>query len=218
MEKAMDRRVLDVRRRGKQIFILIEEGVITLHLGMTGAVLLGTASEAKHVAVRLHFDDGSCLDYIDPRRFGAIGFASSMETFITAHRLGEDVLKIGLDAFSKKAAASHRPIKSFLLDQSKVAGIGNLYGDEALFQAGLHPLRHGSSLNDDETRRLWQAAQRVLRRSLSVNTDFSLLPSGYLLCDRVVGRPCPRCRAPLSSMLVGGRTSIYCPSCQTVQF
>ena len=216
LETTAGRRIVEVRRRGKQLFILLEEGAITLHLGMTGQVRLGAESQDKHVAVRLRFDDGSYLNYVDPRRFGAVGYATAIEDFVKDHRLGEDILEIGLEPFSRQVKGSRRAIKTILLDQGKMAGLGNLYADEALFQTYLHPLRPGISLSEQETRALWRAARRVLRRSLSVGTDFSQLPGTYLLRHRAKGRPCPRCRGRLDSLVGGGRTSIFCPSCQAV--
>lgn len=214
LQKATGMTIIDVRRRGKQLFILLENGVITLHLGMTGAVLLGAWSRDKHVALRLRFDDGTYLNYVDPRRFGAVGLAVSIDAFVKDHRLGEDILEIGRGPFSHSVRSSRRAIKTILLDQGKMAGIGNLYADETLFQTHLHPLRQGTSLSEDEAGALWRAARRVIRRSLSVRTDFSLLPRTYILHDRIEGRPCPRCHGPLASLVVGGRTSIFCPSCQ----
>jgi formamidopyrimidine-DNA glycosylase len=214
LQQTIGSRIIEVRRRGKQIFILLEEGVITLHLGMTGEVSIGAISCDKHVAVRLSFDDGTWLNYVDPRRFGAVGHAASVEAFVRERGLGEDILEIDLAKFTGRVMASRRAVKTILLDQGKMAGIGNLYADEALFQVRLHPLRQGSALNERQTRALWRAARRVIRRSLSVGTDFSSLPRLYLLRDRAGGHPCPRCHGPLASLVVGGRTSIFCPICQ----
>jgi formamidopyrimidine-DNA glycosylase len=213
LSQAQGKKLLAMDRRGKQIFMILDAGVLTLHLGMTGEVEVGERLEGKHVAARLRFGD-VYLSFIDQRRFGALGYARSMEDFIRSHDLGEDILKIGRQEFTTRLRKSRRPIKSILLDQSVSAGIGNLYADEALFQALIHPLRAGASLNEGEADRIWRTSRMVIRRSLAVATDFDRLPNTYLLRDRTPGGKCPRCHSPLDSLMINGRTSIFCPSCQ----
>jgi formamidopyrimidine-DNA glycosylase len=214
IKRAKGRKVKDIERRGKQIFLILEEGILTLHLGMTGETILGERAEVKHVAVRVRFDDGKYLNFIDQRRFGAFGYADSVRGFVATHHLGPDILIMHKDDLVSHLRRSRRPVKSILLDQSVTAGIGNLYADEALFQARLHPLRTGASLKEEEAARLWRMARKVIRRSLADQTDFDLLPASYLLPVREGRGPCPRCHGELQALVVGGRTSVFCPNCQ----
>lgn len=212
--QAAGRKVAGIDRRGKQIFIILEEGVLTLHLGMTGEVTIGERSQDKHVTARLRFADQEYLNFIDQRRFGALGYAHTVREFVASHHLGEDILQSVEEEFTAHVRRSRRPIKSILLDQSVTAGIGNLYADEALFQARVHPLRTGASLDEEDAARIWRMSRKVIRRSLSVGTDFSRLPKVYLLRDRAPGAQCPRCRTRLDSHVIAGRTSVFCPHCQ----
>lgn len=106
------------------------------------------------------------------------------------------------------------PIKALLLNQSFVAGLGNLYVDESLYQAHIHPLEHADHLNEKQKSTLHQKIQEILRLSIKNHTHFPLLPQSYLLFDRKGRINCPRCKQELKTIQAGGRTSVFCPQCQ----
>jgi formamidopyrimidine-DNA glycosylase len=195
------------------------DGLMTVHLGMTGDLLaLEEGGELPSYArAVLEFDDGGLLAYDDPRKFGAIGLASSLRGFVMEHGLGPDALAIAGKQFIAKASRSARSLKSLLLDQHVLAGVGNLYADEALFRSRLYPLQPADSLDKAALGRLCGNVKRVLRASIGAGTDFSQLPGSYLLRERREGARCPRGNGELMVMRVGGRSSYYCPACQVLR-
>jgi formamidopyrimidine-DNA glycosylase len=207
-------------RIGKQLFLEMERGALMIHLGLTGDVVVDHVCDAAPRFARLvvEFEDGRRMVFEDMRRFGRVGFTDDIREVVMRKRLGPDVMRVSSTAFIERVGGHRRAIKTVLLDQSVVAGIGNLYADEALFQAGIHPLTHPSVLGNDELKRLWRDVRRVMRRSLAVGSDFDALPRMYLLRNRRAGERCPGVHgARLESMVVGGRTTVFCPAKQRIR-
>jgi formamidopyrimidine-DNA glycosylase len=159
-------------------------------------------------------DDGRSLVYDDQRMFGSIGLAKSVHDFVEEHRLGPDALGITPQEFASRAGGSSRAIKGVLLDQHVLAGVGNLYADESLFQAKLHPLAPADGLSPASLRKLGRCIPMVLSASIAAGTDFGLLPDGFLLRAREEGARCPRGNGRLERIQAGGRSSYLCPRCQ----
>jgi formamidopyrimidine-DNA glycosylase len=212
------RRIIAVKRHGKQLFLELNEGVLTVHLGMTGDLLVLNREEMlpSHVRVLMILEDRVRLAYDDPRKFGAVGFAGSANEFVTERKLGPDALQISTKDFIERARSSHRAIKTVLLDQHILAGVGNLYADEALYQAKVHPLTPANKLSDPILKNILVKVSRTLRASIKASTDFSKLPEGFLLRSRAAGEQCPLGHDRLRAIKVGGRTTIFCPRCQRV--
>jgi len=126
-------------------------------------------------------------------------------------------LSVSDEEFVSRLVGRKGSLKPTLLDQSVVAGVGNLYADETLFQERLHPATRTDSLSTREKAALGMRIREVLETSISVRTDFSLLPDGYLLRDRRERAPCPRCEAELEAIQIGGRTTVFCPACQSLR-
>ncbi|MGD1060536.1 MAG: DNA-formamidopyrimidine glycosylase family protein [Methanomassiliicoccales archaeon] len=211
---------IKVGRIGKQLLLGTEAGVLAIHLGLTGDVVIGTSVDRLPRFARLivRFEDGRRMVFEDMRRFGRVGFARSVDEIVARKRLGPDVMVVSSRTFAERARRHKRAIKSVLLDQSVVSGIGNLYADEALFQAGIHPQTLASFLSESELRNLHRCAKRVMGRSLTVGSDFDLLPRTYLLRNRREGEVCPGTNgARLASITVGGRTTVYCPRKQRLR-
>jgi len=204
------------RRHGKQLFLQVDGGFLTAHLGMTGD-LISIESESplpRFARVVVGFQGGERLVFEDMRKFGAVGFVKSTSSLIMSKGLGPDMLLVREKEFLGRVRRHRKAIKTVLLDQRVVAGIGNLYADEALFQSGIHPSTSASDLTDGEVERLCRNVRRVLKRSIQVRTDFDRLPRTFLLRSRIEGGRCPRGHSSLKSIKVGGRTTIYCPRCQ----
>ncbi|MDD1747617.1 MAG: DNA-formamidopyrimidine glycosylase [Methanomassiliicoccales archaeon] len=212
------RKVMGAGRHGKQLFIDLGGICLTVHLGMTGGLVMleGGEKPPTHTRVMFAFEDATSLAYDDPRKFGAIGLSSSVADFVMTHKLGPDALSISKREFMARAQRSRRAIKSLLIDQHVIAGVGNLYADESLFQAKVHPLMSADQLSQAAIERIWVEVRRVLKASIAVDTDFRSLPEGFLLSNRVADRPCPRRNGALRAIKVGGRTTIFCPTCQTL--
>jgi formamidopyrimidine-DNA glycosylase len=223
-------RVTEVDRRGKYLLVGFEEDRwLTIHRKMSGNLLLRTRDTPKeaHTHLQIAFDDGTLLRFVDPRKFGRVhlfGSSDELKVFL-AERLGPDSL-IELDEVMLRGKLRGRRgrIKSLLLDQAFVAGVGNLYADEALWEARLHPLRTADSLSSREVHRLAEAIKQVLvlgieRRGTSFSSyrDADGTPGDNQGFLKVYGResePCPRCGRPISRLLIGQRSSHFCPRCQ----
>ena len=219
--------VADVVRHGKQLAIVADNGrAVCVHLGMSGSLTWTIGEETSpHTHAEWRTAKGRLL-FVDPRRFGGLWTYPTPEA-LYAHRwaaLGPDALTMPAAEFGIALASSRRPIKSALLDQSLIAGVGNIYADEALFAAGVHPLRPGATLAPEVIARLHVAVVDILSRAVAARgssirsyRDGDGKPGAYQAAHAVYdrsGRPCVVCGAILESRPVGGRTTTWCPSCQ----
>lgn len=207
-------RLTTARRRGKLILVDTDGGpVLGLHLGMSGRVLIdGEAAGdpliyASNRAVSawqrfgLSFADGGSLYLRDPRRLGAVELDPDED------RLGPDAFDVTLEYLRRVLSHSRAPIKAVIMDQSRIAGLGNLLCDEALWRAGIDPTRLAESLTDDEVRRL----HRAIRDTLRILGRRGGSHTGDLTSQREPGAHCPKDGAPLARRTVGGRTTYSCP-------
>lgn len=225
------RRLRRLSRRGKYLIWELDTELFLLqHLRMTGAVLYDPPAEPAHARVHIALDDGHRLVFDDPRRFGTgelVHGRDAMDAFFAA-RLGLEPFDDGftpehLHALGRTCRA---PVKAFLLDQRRVAGVGNIYADEALFRAGVHPLREVRRL----TRAQWSAVHAgvidALRAGIAADgasIDDYRDPDGVqgsfqdeFLVHRREGQPCPRCTTPIRKLVAAGRGTYVCVRCQPV--
>lgn len=228
-EQVRGRTVEEVRRHGKYLFLCLSGSrTLALHLRMTGQFFLvpRDARPDKHTHVELILRDRpQKLVYRDVRKFGRLlPLAGSMEEFLAAHRLGPDALQVRLPELRRALNATGRAVKAALLDQTLVAGLGNIYTDEVLFRACIHPLRPARSLRDEEVGLLLRTIHSVLRAAIARKgttvSDFVTAEGsagGYQSLLRVYGRggrPCSRCGRPIQKIRVAGRSTCFCPRCQ----
>lgn len=220
--------IAGVRRAGKHIVFDLEatedqdsrRAQWIVHLGMTGSLLVSTpqAEVAKHTHAIVRLRSGRELRFVDPRRFGRL---SVIEAFSSP---GAEPLDITLRDFATLFRRRKTPIKSALLNQKLLSGVGNIYADEALFRAGIRPRRQAASLTTSELARLRLALKRVLQQairlggsSISNYVDADGQEGSFQLKHRVYGRqrkPCLVCKTPIKRVVIGGRSSHYCPRCQ----
>jgi formamidopyrimidine-DNA glycosylase len=226
-------RVAQVDRRGKYLIVRFESGrALVVHLRMTGSFLHapeGSLPEDPHRRAVVRLDDGSDVAYRDVRRFGTwlLLEPSEVDTYIDT-KVGKEPLAETYRAkhLAERLAGRRAPIKAAILDQRTVAGVGNIYADEALWRAKLHPLRRAESLDPDEVKALHrairQALQAGIRRQGSTLRDYRLPDGGSGGAQhefKVYGRggdPCERCGTPIDKIRVAGRGTWYCPSCQSL--
>ena len=209
------------RRHGKHLLVrLARDGWLTLHFGMTGDLryLEPGGDDVRYDRVRLDFGNGR-LAYVNRRMLGRVGLADDADAFIAAEELGPDALDPAFDLAALAAALDgRRDVKTVLMDQSVVAGIGNIYADEILFQARLHPKTPGRTLSQAKRRALHGKITEVLTTAIESGAGaeqlLEHLPKGYLLPQRHEGGSCPRCGGKLATLKAAGRTSYYCPRCQ----
>lgn len=243
------KRIADVRRVGKHIVFDLEHGGRTftpvsrkdslsrarastlapassqnaqwiVHLGMTGRMLVcspGTEIE-KHTHAIARLSSGRELRFVDARRFGRLSVAHGFQA------AGSEPLDVALDRFVSLFRGRKTPIKSALLNQKLLSGVGNIYADESLFRAGIRPRHRAASLTREDLRRLYMAVQEVLKEAIALGGSSI---SDYVGADgeegffqlqhRVYGReqePCLVCKTPVKRVVIAGRSSHYCPKCQ----
>ncbi len=224
--RLLGQRISNLGRRGKYLFFHLSSGeILVIHLRMTGSLLLGSApSDGRFIRAILHLDDGSELCFRDPRKLGVMWLVA--EERAIADRLGPEPLEASFtpEVLAERLHKRTAPIKALLIDQKFIAGIGNMYADEALFAARIHPLRAGGSLSPEEVTRLHHAIQQVLRAAIA-SQGASVLnyyrPGGELGTAHFEfnvahrgGQPCPHCGTPVQRLPVRNRGSYFCPRCQ----
>lgn len=226
-------RIDSVRRYGK--FMLMElqphdadqpRFALQVHLGMTGRMVVSFPEEPvpRHTHVFLALDDGREVRYTDPRRFGSMRIIASGARGALLAAVGLEPLATPETEFQAMVRARRRHIKALLLDQHAIGGMGNIYTDESLWRARIHPKRLGANLSATEIHRLYRAMQQVLTEaiesrgsSISDFVDSYGLPGDFQKRHRVYdreGMKCFRCKTPIRRSIVAGRSSYFCPRCQ----
>jgi formamidopyrimidine-DNA glycosylase len=215
------RKIAAVERYGKFLVLSLREGgYLVVHLGMTGRLLLG-GSPGKHTHAILTLDRGLLL-YDDPRQFGCFQYSAEFPQRVA--RLGPEPLEISAADFATGLRRRKTRIKALLLNQRFLRGMGNIYADEALFRAGIHPLAMASRIRGERASRLHSAIRQVLREaidaggsSISDYVDAEGRKGFFQLRHRVyqrTGEPCLTCGTPIRRILVAQRSSHFCPKCQ----
>lgn len=234
-ERLEGRVVLGVERKGKFLAAPLDDGqTLIAHLGMSGRFTVGDPAEEEpiHTHFRATLGNGSEVRFIDPRTFGFVAVFTDEEMAGSGFsRLGPDAWTATPAVEALEAALGNRtaPIKALLLDQVVVSGLGNIYADETLHIAGIHPLQPGRELSGPELDRLLDAIRTVLTTAID-NSGTSLDDLAYLLPDGragenldrllVYGRtdlPCFTCGTPISRLVIRARSSHFCPKCQTIR-
>ena len=215
-----------VGRRGKFVVLRFNDGnTLAVHLRMTGRLTVVRGAEPlAHERLSVSFRDGRRLAFADARKFGRVRLLGPGEDSLLG--VGVDALDAALndDAFGALLLRRKTPIKSFLLDQSKIGGVGNIYANEALFDARVRPTRRAGRLTVEQRNKLLRALRSVLRRAIASRgssvddyVDAEGLPGSFQKLLRVYGRaglPCRRCRTPIKRVELAQRGTFYCPECQ----
>jgi formamidopyrimidine-DNA glycosylase len=231
------RTINGLRRRGKYlIFDLsapsakcpVKDGrhdiSLVIHLKMSGALLVNPPEDRKYRKVLFQLDDGTRLMFVDPRRFGSMWLVKDPETIVG--KLGPEPFSEGftIDALACRLKGRSAPVKAVLLDQTLLAGVGNMYADEALFAARIHPERRAADLTSPEIERLYNAIKKVLSQAIErkgASTRDYIRPDGrpgdahseFCVAHRG-GQACPVCNGPVTRIVVRNRGTYYCPDCQ----
>jgi formamidopyrimidine-DNA glycosylase len=237
VERVTARTITSVGRRGKLLAIHLDDGsTITVHLRMTGELLFVSAEglppdpeRARYLRAQFSFADGSILSFYDTRKFGKIAWHSAagprhFDAGIGLEPLSDDFTA---DALAAALATRRRQLKPLLLDQRIIAGLGNIYVDEALHRARLHPLSIASGLAPSQISALHEAIVTLLERAVeSRGTTLRDYRSGLgeeggyqrslQVYGHQAGTPCPRCASPLERLVVGQRGTVFCPGCQVL--
>ncbi len=225
-ELAVGARIEGVSRRGKYLILHLDNGLLlVIHLRMTGALLFPEAPEDRFLRAVFTFDDGVEMRFTDMRKFGGFWLVEDISQVTT--ELGPEPLSEGFTVASLADALAGRksPVKSVILDQRRVAGIGNIYADEACFAAGIDPRRLANTLSDDEIVSLHAAIRDVLLAGVERggasfrdyrNTGGNVgSMQNFVKVFRRTGKPCYTCGTPIERVKIGGRSTHYCPKCQS---
>jgi formamidopyrimidine-DNA glycosylase len=225
--RIIGQKIVSLARRGKYLLVSLNQGdLLIIHLKMSGSLLLGRDSQEPPRFTRaiIHLDRGMNIFFRDPRKFGLMRLVKDKESVVG--ELGPEPLEPEFtpDLLQKLLAKRQAPVKALLCDQNLIAGIGNMYADEALFAAGIHPLRTGASLSPEETKRLHQTIRQVLQAGIG-NKGASI--ENYYRPDGTTGKAhfefkvahgrgtnCPNCGTTIQRIVVRGRGTYFCPKCQ----
>ncbi len=232
LQKVRGRRFEGAGRRGKNLLLPLQPpGVLWINLGMTGRLLpllpdAEISSRPTHPALRFELDGGGALVYDDVRRFGSVELLAPDEAAARGRRLGPEPLEedFGARELREGLARSRSPVRSWLLDQRKVAGVGNIYANESLHRAGIHPARPARSIEADEARALHRSIREVLQDAVEARgttlrdyRDASGEEGRFRSSLRVYareGEPCPACGTSIRRIVFGNRSAFLCPGCQ----
>lgn len=216
-------KILEVFRRGKYLYFELSTGkYLFFHLGMTGQLLWNANNKYKRI--EFTFDSCDRLVFSDKRKFGHIWLAEKREEITDP--LGPEALgELNPEVLLSRLKGRKVPIKALLLDQTFLAGLGNMYADEALFTAGIHPLRSGASITVEEAERLFKAIEETLKMGIKYRGATTMDyrdPQGkkgtaqdHFWVAHLAGQPCKKCYASIEKVKIRGRTSCYCPLCQS---
>jgi len=226
--RLIGQRLTGIARRGKYLIFSLTSGeVLIIHLKMTGSLLVGQDSSEppKYTRAIIHLDKDINIFFRDPRKLGVMRLVEDASSVVG--KLGPEPLEAGFtpQVLAQRLANRTAPIKALLCDQTFIAGIGNMYADEALFAARIHPLRSGGSLSSEEVERLHRAIQQVLWSAIGnkgASTDTYFRPDGtrgtahfqFQVAHRLSGKLCPLCGTPIERVPIRNRGSYFCPECQ----
>ena len=218
LEQALvGRRFVSTRRHGKWLFIELDTGRwLAFHFGMTGSFkfFYEPPDETGYDRMLMVFESGWRLAYDSVRKLGKIALAESVESFVQKKGLGPDALSISPEEFERIFSGRKGAVKAALIDQGIIAGLGNIYSDEVLFHAGLHPAAKLKDMTPEQLKRLYHSMKAVLDRAVNWVVNSLAPPRDFLLVHRTAGEECPVCGGEVSMTRIAGRTAYYCPKRQ----
>ena len=203
-------------RHGKYLLVNLGKRYLIMHFGMTGDLKYynNKDDDPKFSKVIFQFNNDFNLAYISRRMFGRLDLADSIEEFIERKKLGPDAFKMSLKQFRKALKRRTGIIKNVLLNQSFVAGIGNIYSDEILFKTKIHPKTKMDSLNESQVEELFSNIKEVMKFGIEKQGELSIYPNNFLIPHRKKDEFCPNCNSGIVRLEIGGRHGFYCPICQ----
>lgn len=207
----------NTRRHGKHLFLQISNGQwLMMHFGMTGSLhyFKDMDDDPKHDRLLISFENGYHLAYDCQRLLGKISLTEDIDSFITDKNLGDDALAISWDSFKGSLKKKRGSIKSALMDQKTLAGVGNIYVDEILFQVGIHPKTAVNSINEAYLEEVFESMRDVLSKAIDVQADPSEFPPSFMTPHRRSDQQCPNGDEKLKTVKISGRTTYFCPKHQ----
>ncbi len=215
--KLKGRRFERTKRHGKNLFACVDDEFwLMFHFGMTGffKYFRNEKDRPPHARVTFHFDKGFHLAYDNQRMLGEVRIVKDVGDFICKNSLGEDALDISWKAFQNLMQVRRGAVKSTLMNQSLIAGIGNIYSDEVLFQSGIYPKTQIKNLNEGLLKKLHEQMQIVLKTAIDKKANSDQFPKEFLIPYREEGNKCPKCGHSIEKIKVNNRGTYFCPKCQ----
>lgn len=207
------RKLVTTARHGKHLFAGTDaEDWLMLHFGMTGKLKYYSKDDRKpsHTRLLLDFDNGYHLAYDNQRKLGSIGLVKDIDGFVRRRELGRDAMELDMEEFRELYGNKRGSVKAALMDQKTMAGVGNVYADEILFQARISPEASMDELDRNDMGRIFRNMNKVLKKAIDCRADPDCLPSSYIIPHREKDGKCPRCGNSLEKVEVSGRTTYYC--------
>ncbi|MFW9823762.1 MAG: Fpg/Nei family DNA glycosylase [Candidatus Thorarchaeota archaeon] len=203
-------------RHGKYLLIFLNPRYLVMHFGMTGDLeyYSKTNEPPKYSKVIFKFVNGNNLAYISTRMFGNLDIVDSIEEFIKTKKLGLDAYKMSLEEFKEAVQKRTAIIKNAFMNQSFIAGIGNIYSDEILFRSKIHPKTKLNSFNESKIEELFANIKEVLKVGIEKQGVLSTYPKNFLIPHRKLHERCPTCNTELTRFEISGRHGFFCPKCQ----
>jgi len=226
LNRLIDKRLFRIERQGKYLLFNFEENFLVFHLGLTGALIFNgkvDSQNLKHLILKLDFEKGK-LFFFDVRKFGRAFLLKKEELKEFFKDLGKDALEISLSDFSTLLKAHHLRLKTLLLNQRLLSGLGNIYADELLFRTNLHPEKFSDTLSDEEIQKLYENMKALLKEAITLRgssiRDYvdgegkrGAFQERHLVYGKR-GKPCPNCGEPLQYKVIAQRGTTFCPRCQ----
>ena len=204
-------------RHGKYLLVYLKPRYLVMHFGMSGDLEYydNKNDPPKFSKVIFQFDNGFSLAYISIRMFGKVSIANSIEEFIENKKLGPDAYKMTFEDFQEAVQRRSAIAKNALLNQSFIAGVGNIYSDEILFRTKIHPKTNINTLSDSKVKELFANIKEVFEFGIKKKGDLSTYPNEFLIPHRKKEEKCPICNSDITRFEISGRHGFYCQSCQS---
>lgn len=215
--KLKGRQFKQTKRHGKHMFACVDEEFwIMFHFGMTGFLKYYKNSEERpeHTRVLFSFENGYHLAYDNQRMLGKVQIVDNAADYIRKYNLGSDALDLSLNAFRQLIKGRRGAVKTTLMNQNIIAGIGNIYSDEILFQSKIHPKTQIKHLNENKIKILYEKMIEVLQTAIEKKADPDEFPDDYLIPHRDEKDTCPRCGGKIKKIKINNRGTYFCPKCQ----
>jgi len=215
-KSAVNKQFVSSNRHGKYLFVWLNPKFLVMHFGMTGDLQYYNSkfAEPKFSKVIFYFRNNFNLAYKSSRMFGRLDIVDSIEDYIKKKRLGPDAFKMSFEEFTGALKRRTAIIKNALLNQSFIAGIGNIYSDEILYRTKLHPKKKLDRLNENQVEELFTNIKDVLKYGIKKKGDLSTYPDDFLIPHRKKEELCPICSNEIERYDISGRRGWFCPTCQ----
>ncbi|MCF7916916.1 MAG: hypothetical protein K9L61_03975 [Candidatus Omnitrophica bacterium] len=204
------------KRIGKNLFVKIDKKWVLFHFGMTGffKYFKDKKDKPKHTRLLISFSNGNNLSFVNTRLLGKVSIVEDLDNYLNQKKIGPDALKIDYKYFKQIVDKANKNIKSFFMDQSKLAGSGNIYTDEILYQAKIKPKQKANKLSDKEKKKVFNKMKYVLKKAIDYQADPEKIPNSWLLNHRDQSEQCPRCGKKIKKIKISGRSAYFCKNCQ----